>query len=46
MAQEYGYAGKILRVNLSANEISTVPTETYSEQFVGGRGIERRLKTF
>jgi len=43
MAQEYGYAGKILRVNLSTGEITTTPTESYSDLFVGGRGIALKI---
>ena len=38
-----GYAGKILKVNLSANDITTIPTETYAGQFIGGRGIAAKI---
>jgi aldehyde:ferredoxin oxidoreductase len=33
-----GYAGKILRVNLSRRKISTIPTEKY-EKWIGGHGM-------
>lgn len=41
MAQ--GYAGKILRINLSTREITSAPTETYTEKFLGGRGIAAKI---
>jgi len=34
----YGYAGKILRINLSNRKITTIPTRQY-EQWVGGHGM-------
>ncbi|MBE0481129.1 MAG: hypothetical protein IBX68_09135 [Dehalococcoidia bacterium] len=40
---EYGYAGKILRVDLSSAEVSTTPTADYAEDFLGGRGIAARI---
>src|SRR3972149_2860288 len=43
MAGEAGYAGKILKVDLSSGNISEVPTSEYSERFVGGRGIAAKL---
>ncbi len=43
MAQHYGYGGKLLRVNLSTGDISTTPTQLYSELFVGGRGIALKI---
>jgi aldehyde:ferredoxin oxidoreductase len=38
-----GYAGKILRVNLSTGDITTVPTEDYAGRFLGGRGIALKM---
>jgi aldehyde:ferredoxin oxidoreductase len=38
-----GYAGNILRVDLSSGDITKVPTETYAEQFLGGRGIAAKI---
>ncbi len=38
-----GYAGNILRVDLSTGHISRVPTEIYSERFIGGRGIAAKI---
>ena len=37
-----GYAGKILRVDLSSGQTYTVPTADYAE-FVGGRGIAAKV---
>jgi aldehyde:ferredoxin oxidoreductase len=43
MAQKPGYAGNILRVDLSSDNISTTPTEAYADKFVGGRGIAVKI---
>ena len=43
MDNTYGYAGKILRVNLSTGAITTVPTENYASRFLGGRGIALKI---
>jgi len=43
MTQYKGYAGRILRVDLSSGDIRTVPTEPYAERFVGGRGIALKI---
>ena len=40
---EYGYAGKILRADLSARRASTVSTAEYSGRFLGGRGIAAKI---
>ena len=37
-----GYAGNILKVNLSSGEISSIPTERY-ESWVGGHGMGSAL---
>jgi aldehyde:ferredoxin oxidoreductase len=37
--EQYGYAGKILRVDLNQGKFSTEPTSPYTERFIGGRGI-------
>ena len=39
----YGYAGKILRVDLSEHRISEIDTLDYADRFLGGRGIATRL---
>jgi aldehyde:ferredoxin oxidoreductase len=39
MTAPHGYAGKILRVDLSSRSISHIPTTDYSDRFLGGRGI-------
>ena len=37
---KYGYMGKILRVNLSKEEISFAePEETFYRRYFGGRGL-------
>jgi aldehyde:ferredoxin oxidoreductase len=43
MAAQFGYAGKILTVDLSSGRISDVPTLTYADRFVGGRGIAAKI---
>lgn len=40
---EYGYSGKILRVDLSSGNISSIPTLDYADRFLGGRGIAARI---
>ncbi len=40
--KSYGWAGKILRVNLSTGDISTMPTEPY-KPFIGGMGIANKI---
>ncbi len=39
----HGYAGKILRADLSSRRASTVSTLDYSERFLGGRGIAAKI---
>ena len=39
----FGYAGKILRVDLSSNKITSFATERYAERFIGGRGIAAKI---
>ncbi len=43
MAAEFGYAGKILKVNLSSSSTSDVPTSDYADRFIGGRGIAAKV---
>ncbi|MFC1943952.1 aldehyde ferredoxin oxidoreductase family protein [Chloroflexota bacterium] len=43
MAENDGYAGKILRVDLSSGEITGIPTRDYSDGFLGGRGIAAKV---
>ena len=40
---EYGYSGKILRVDLSSGRFSSIPTSDYSSRFLGGRGISAKI---
>ncbi|NQT71877.1 MAG: hypothetical protein HQ553_03795 [Chloroflexi bacterium] len=39
----YGYAGKILRVDLSSGKTTEASTLDYSSAFVGGRGIATKI---
>lgn len=39
----FGYAGKILRVDLSSESISELPTINYADRFLGGRGVAAAL---
>ncbi|MEW6184947.1 MAG: aldehyde ferredoxin oxidoreductase N-terminal domain-containing protein [Thermodesulfobacteriota bacterium] len=43
MENEYGYTGKILKVNLSSGQIEHLPTARYADRFVGGRGLAAKL---
>lgn len=43
MSEQYGYAGTILNVDLSSNNITRMPTSDYSDRFLGGRGIAAKL---
>ncbi|WP_231833724.1 aldehyde ferredoxin oxidoreductase family protein [Pyrococcus horikoshii] len=39
----FGYAGKILFIDLSNHIINTIPTEKYAKDFLGGRGIATKI---
>jgi len=39
----FGYAGKILRVDLSSRSITEVSTQEYADRFLGGRGIAAKI---
>ncbi len=39
----YGYAGKILRVDLSNNSITTESIEKYAPKYIGGRAMGARI---
>ena len=43
MAGEYGYAGKILRVDLSSRKVTAIPTIDYASRFLGGRGMAAKI---
>jgi aldehyde:ferredoxin oxidoreductase len=38
-----GYAGSILKVDLSSRKIDTVSTSVYADRFIGGRGIAVKI---
>ena len=40
---ENGYAGDILKIDLSRREISRIPSAPYVAEFIGGRGIAAKL---
>lgn len=39
----YGWVGKILRVDLTTEEISTIATDKYVPEYLGGRGVAARI---
>ncbi len=41
--KQFGYAGYILRVNLSEGSSNKLETVDYAERFIGGRGIAAKL---
>ncbi|MFC2059223.1 aldehyde ferredoxin oxidoreductase family protein [Chloroflexota bacterium] len=43
MAKQYGYTGKILRVDLSSGQITHISTMDYANTFVGGKGIAEKI---
>ncbi len=43
MEVDNGYAGRLLRVDLSSGVTTVVPTSDYAEKFVGGRGIGTKV---
>ena len=40
---EFGYAGEILKIDLSLGDTSILYTNDYSERFLGGRGIAAKI---
>ncbi len=40
---DFGYAGEILKVNLSDGAITRLPAADYADRFLGGRGIGAKL---
>jgi aldehyde:ferredoxin oxidoreductase len=40
---EFGYAGKILKVDLSEGKVEDLSTADYAGEYIGGRGIAARL---
>jgi aldehyde:ferredoxin oxidoreductase len=43
MSEHKGYAGKILKLNLSTRRSVIIPTKDYSDLFLGGRGVAARI---
>jgi aldehyde:ferredoxin oxidoreductase len=40
---EFGYAGEILKVDLSSGNVTTQPSRDYTEKYMGGHGVVARL---
>ena len=40
---EFGYAGRILSVDISSNKHQEIPSVAYTGDYLGGRGIAARL---
>ncbi len=40
---DFGYAGKILKVDLTAGVSAALPDEEYTRRFIGGKGLAARL---
>lgn len=40
---EFGYAGEILKVDLSDGKTTKLPTAEYADRFLGGRGIAAKI---
>lgn len=43
MAEQYGYAGKILKVDLTSGQVSEIPSSKYLPKYFGGRGLAAKL---
>jgi len=43
MKTTHGYAGSILRVDLSLRTTTQIPTSDYADRFIGGRGIAAKI---
>ena len=43
MTGQCGYAGEILRVDLSSESVTRMPTLDYADRFLGGRGIATKV---
>jgi aldehyde:ferredoxin oxidoreductase len=40
---QFGYAGEILKVDLAQGNLARLPTDDYSDRFLGGRGVAAKL---
>ena len=43
LSESYGWAGKILRVDLSERSIQVEPLDEYTDQFLGGRAVNMAI---
>ncbi|MBI4285000.1 MAG: hypothetical protein HY670_03745 [Chloroflexi bacterium] len=40
---DFGYAGRVLKADLSSGNVSEIPTADYADRLIGGRGIGARI---
>lgn len=40
---EYGYSGKTLMVDVTSGKISDIPSDEYTDGFIGGRGVAAKI---
>lgn len=40
---DFGYAGEILKIDLSSGKIDKVPSAVYTDKYIGGHGLATRL---
>lgn len=43
MSEVKGYAGKVLRIDLSTGKYFNIPTQGYTSRYLGGRGIAAKI---
>ncbi len=43
MTGQYGYAGRILKVDLSSGAVTHLATADYIDRFPGGRGVAAKI---
>lgn len=43
MGEQYGYAGKVLKVDLTSRQITEILSDQYLPKYFGGRGLAARL---
>lgn len=43
MADEFGYAGKILKADLTEAKMDSVPASDYADRFISGRAIAAKM---
>jgi aldehyde:ferredoxin oxidoreductase len=43
LTEQFGYAGRVLRVDLSTGSVTPMSTAPHAERFLGGRGIAEKI---